>query len=192
MVLLAACGSTGKLDTSKAEQLIPKTLRRSYPGTEVGTTTCKPRKVKLAAGVTFNCSTSLDGQPLVATAVQDDKHGNLRFVLDKPVVYVPQVAKDLASKFGNTASSNGTPPATPPVASCAGKKARVLAVLQSFTCTLSVEGTPVPYSVVACDAVPHLVYLPSESLTDPAKACQQSKLGSSGSPSSTSDQLPAD
>lgn len=197
-VLAVACGESRKLDTSGAENKIPRQLHREYPKARVGDTKCEPGKVKLAAGVTFTCTSTLDGQPVQMSVVEDDSHGNVRFVLDKPVVYVPDMTKDLADKFG-TKSQGSSSPATPPKVSCPGAPTRVLSVLGSFRCTLTVDGQATSYSVVVCDPKPQLLYVPTDQLKDPAAACKKG-AGSSGSggsagPSTTTTpagQLPGD
>ena len=174
VVLVAACGDAGKLQTSRATTKIPAELRQTYKGVQVGKTTCTPAKVKLAAGVPFSCVTTIEGQQVHVAVVQDDQKGNVSFTLDKGVVVSADRAADLVKTLSKTTSSSTIPSTpVPSSATCPGPAVRVMDKLQSFQCSVVIDGAPTPYMVILCDLPSSFTYLAGDTVSDPAGTCKQ-------------------
>lgn len=178
--LLAGCSDASKLDTSRAARKIPVELGQKYPTAVIKNTKCTPNKVKLAAGVPFNCKAEIQGQVVHIAVVEDDQKGNVSFTLDKALVDVDKQSQDLVATLAKTNDpSTGTPTAAT-AADCPGPRVRVMDVDQTFTCSVTIAGVASPYSVIVCDIPARFVYISGATVDDPAGQCKSSASGGSG------------
>ena len=130
---------TTTIDTAEAQRQIAA-LTEEQVGVAAADVQC-PEDVEAAAGSSFSCTATLDGQPVTFTVNQTDDEGNVQITGDNQFVVVADVEAFLAQEIGDQAGVEAT-------ASCDAEGRTVL---------VDTAGTAIPCTVTnatdATDAV---------------------------------------
>jgi len=145
----AGCGPakvSKVLDVRSTEGQISDHLASTY-GVAAPPVDC-PAGVAVKAGKTFDCSTTVEGQPLTVHVTLNDDQGHLTV---SPAAAVVVVAKIVA------AIQSSEPKAT---VACGPRRVLVEQPHASFDCTAATAAGPVTYRVTVGDLAGHVSYQP--------------------------------
>jgi len=111
-----------------------------------------------ARGVTFSCTTSVDGQALTITVQASDGQGNVRWQPASAIVSAERTAMAINQQFSAQLQ-------TPVTSACGARRLVVVAVGATFSCSATVKGQPRQVTVSAQDLTGnvHLVLDPPAS-----------------------------
>jgi hypothetical protein len=124
-VSAAACGEAGEVDAGTLARAIPAAVLARHP--ELVTEVACPEPIERGIGIVSVCTGRVAGTAVELTVTQLDDDGNVRVVLDRPLLDVD----DLAARIGERLTGDlGVPTSV----ACEGAAVRVLAVDDQIRC----------------------------------------------------------
>ena len=123
------------IDEARAAAAITEQIS-SQVGADIDVTISCPPDQALKAGGTFDCTGTVDGQPITVAVTQKDAEGNISYESKESLVELAQAAKAIADDTSTKVSAKVT-------ASCPGPNGATWFVGgpgTTFTCTIT-EGT---------------------------------------------------
>jgi hypothetical protein len=140
---MAGCGGTKThtLDAKSAAQAISNNLADST-GLPTPKVTC-PSGIEVKPGTTFDCTTVLEGQPLIVHGILTDSKGGFTV---KPAAAILIVAKAVSAIVTNVQATAGTA-----TVDCGARTVLIKAPGQTFLCTAVAGGVTRTVTVTVTD-----------------------------------------
>jgi hypothetical protein len=134
------------LDIQSTDRQISDHLALAYgvPGAVVS---C-PARVTVKAGKTFDCSTTIDGQPLTVAVTLTDDQGHLTATPAAAVIVVAKIAAAIQTSEAKA------------IVACGPRPVLVEQPHATFDCTAATASGPVTYRVTVEDLAGHVRYQP--------------------------------
>lgn len=130
----APSGTGEKLDTEKLNGIISEKIASVAPGVKV-VVNC-PADIRGQQGATFDCSASINGQPLVVKVRQKDDQGNVSYDAQSSILFLDQVRAKTAAQLAAQIPGKWTTTCDP-----AGASGGIYVATPGTTFTCSVSGT---------------------------------------------------
>ncbi len=146
VVAAAACsGGSNTLDSKEVERSIRNRLRKDFAGAPIGATKC-PDEIKKKTGKQFNCTATVEHEPVPITVTQTNRDPGFRALRDVAVLDVAKVQDFVQMQYDQQVGVQVT-------AACApGKNVLVAKPQTTIPCTVTdSQGTTDTVQVLVSD-----------------------------------------